>query len=64
MGEETGHITVEFLDEDGDVVELHAEDFYLEVDVDDDGIAAFEQDSPGEFGGHVHGGAEGSTMMT
>ena len=39
-------------------------DYYLEVDVEDESIAEFEQDTPGEFGGHLHGGAEGDTEIT
>ena len=62
-GEETDHITVQFLDADGDVVSLD-DDFYLEVDVEDEAVAEFEQDTPGEFGGHAHGVAEGVTTMT
>ena len=59
-GEETGHISVRFVDHDGMAVELD-DDFYLEVEVEDESIAEFEQDTPGEFGGHLHGGAEGDT---
>ena len=58
--EETGHISVRFVDHDGMAVELD-DDFYLEVEVEDESIAEFEQDTPGEFGGHLHGGAEGDT---
>lgn len=61
-GEETAHITVEFLDEDEDVITFDS-DFYLEVAVTDESIAEFEQDTPGEFGGHAHGVAEGETTM-
>ncbi|MYG75062.1 MAG: hypothetical protein F4198_05700, partial [Acidobacteria bacterium] len=59
-GEETAHITVQFVDHDGMAVHLD-DDFYLEVEVEDESIAEFEQDTPGEFGGHLHGGAEGDT---
>ena len=62
-GEETAHIDVRFVDHDGDEVQLDA-DYYLEVDVEDESIAEFEQDTPGEFGGHLHGGAEGDTDIT
>ena len=62
-GEETAHIDVRFVDHDGDEVQLDA-DYYLEVDVEDESIAEFEQDTPGEFGGHLHGGAEGDTEIT
>ena len=61
--DETAHITVRFVDHDGDAVTLDA-DFYLEVDVEDESIAEFEQDTPGEFGGHLHGKAEGDTEIT
>ena len=59
-GEETAHITVRFVDHDMEAVQLD-DDFYLEVEVEDESIAEFEQDTPGEFGGHLHGGAEGDT---
>ena len=59
-GEETGHISVRFVDHDGDPVPLD-DDYYLRVDIGDESIAEFEQDTPGEFGGHLHGVAEGDT---
>ncbi|WP_419948949.1 hypothetical protein [Candidatus Palauibacter sp.] len=62
-GEETAHITVQFVDHDGRAVALD-DDFYLQVDVEDESIAEFEQDTPGEFGGHLHGGMEGDTDIT
>ena len=62
-GEETPHIQVRFVDHDGDLISLD-EDLYLEVDVEDESIAEFEQDTPGEFGGHLHGVMEGETEMT
>jgi len=43
----------------GDNVVAFDDDFYLEVEIDDESIAEFEQDEPGEFGGHVHGISEG-----
>ena len=63
VGMETPHITVNFLDEDGDVI-VYDSDFYMEVDVEDTAIADFEQDTPGEFGGHLHGEAVGVTDVT
>ena len=60
LGEETAHIDVRFVDEDGDEIPLD-EDVYLEVEIDDEAIAEFEQDTPGEFGGHLHGVAAGET---
>lgn len=59
-GEETAHIDVRFVDHDGTEVEMDS-DYYLEVDVEDEAIAEFEQDTPGEFGGHLHGVSEGET---
>ena len=62
-GEETAHINVQFVDHDGHAVSLD-DDFYLQVDVANESIAEFEQDTPGEFGGHLHGVAEGDTELT
>ena len=59
-GEETPHITVRFVDHDGDPIPID-DDLYLEVDIEDESIAEFEQDTPGEFGGHLHGHMEGET---
>ena len=63
VGEETAHINVRFVDHKGDPVELD-EDFFLQVEVEDESVAEFEQDTPGEFGGHLHGEAEGDTEVT
>ena len=63
VGEETPHIGVRFIDHDGDAIPLD-DDYYLEVDVEDETIAEFEQDTPGEFGGHLHGIGEGETDVT
>jgi len=60
VGTETAHISVQFLDGNGNVLQPEA-DTYLEVEVADDSIAEFEQDTPGEFGGHLHGKAVGET---
>lgn len=60
VGEETAHIDVRFVDEDGDEITLD-DDVYLEVEIEDEDIAEFEQDTPGEFGGHLHGVAQGET---
>ena len=62
-GEETAHISVQFVDHDGNAVRLDS-DFYLQVDVANESVAEFEQDTPGEFGGHLHGGMEGDTEIT
>ena len=59
-GEETAHITVRFVDHDGNAITLEDET-YLEVDIEDETIAGFEQDTPGEFGGHVLGILAGET---
>jgi hypothetical protein len=59
-GAETAHIEVRFVDEDGDPIVLD-EDTYLEVVIGDEAVAEFEQDTPGEFGGHLHGVAAGDT---
>ena len=64
VGEETAHIDVNFTDADGDVIEFDLTDFYLQVDIDDESIAEFEQDTPGEFGGHLHGKADGLANVT
>ncbi len=61
--EESGHIEARFVNHDGDKVTL-GDDYYLEVDVEDEAIAEFEQATPGEFGGHLHGHAEGETEVT
>lgn len=63
VGEETPHISVRFVDHDGDPIPLD-EELYLEVDVEDESVAEFEQDTPGEFGGHLHGLMEGETDVT
>ncbi len=60
VGTETAHMDVRFVDHDGDEVTLDS-DMYLEVDVEDESIAEFEQDTPGEFGGHLHGISVGET---
>ncbi|MDZ7778565.1 MAG: hypothetical protein U5R14_01335 [Gemmatimonadota bacterium] len=59
-GQETAHITVRFVDHDGTQVSPE-DDTYLEVDIGDETIAEWEQDTPGEFGGHLHGLAAGET---
>ncbi len=62
VGEETAHIAVRFVDHDGDPIPLD-DDMYLEVVVEDEAIAEFEQDEPGEFGGHLHGMDVGETRV-
>lgn len=62
VGEETAHIAVRFLDKDGKVID--GDEVSLKVKVEDESIAEFEQDTPGEFGGHLHGKSEGETDIT
>jgi len=62
-GEETPHITARFVDHAGDPIPL-GDDTYLEVNIEDESIAEFEQDTPGEFGGHLHGHMAGETDVT
>lgn len=63
VGQETAHIAVRFVDHDGDAIPLE-DNLYLEVEVEDESIAEFEQDEPGEFGGHLHGISVGETDVT
>lgn len=63
VGQETAHIAVRFVDHDGDAIPLE-DNLYLEVEVEDESIAEFEQDEPGEFGGHLHGESVGETDVT
>jgi hypothetical protein len=60
VGMETAHIDVVFVDHDGTAIATDDE-VYLEVVVASEAIAEFEQDTPGEFGGHLHGVAVGET---
>lgn len=62
VGEETPHLDVRFLDESGNVTEPD-DDVSLAVMVDDPTVAGFEQDTPGEFGGHLLGRAVGQTTL-
>jgi hypothetical protein len=62
VGQETPHIDVRFLDESGNVTEPD-NDVSLAVVVDDPTVASFEQDTPGEFGGHLHGESVGQTTL-
>jgi hypothetical protein len=61
-GVESDHIDVTLVDEDGDEIMPDA-DYYLQVTPADETIAEWEQDEPGEFGGHIHGGVAGTTVM-
>ena len=60
VGQTSGHIDVRFVDHDGDAVEL-GDDYYLEVESEDESIATFIQDDPGGFAIHIRGVAEGKT---
>ena len=62
-GQETAHMGVVFLDEDGDPI-TPDDDEFLEVEIADETVAEFEQDPPGEFGGHLHGVTAGTTTAT
>ena len=63
VGEETPHITTRFVDDKGGAI-TPEDDWYLEVDVESESIAKFEQGKAGEFGGHLHGVSEGETDVT
>lgn len=60
QGEETPHISVHFIDDHGDRI-VFSSSYYLNVEVANESIAEFEQDTPGEFGGHLRGVARGTT---
>lgn len=62
-GEETDHVEIRFLDEDGEVIDIDESEFYLAAEVDDEGVAEVEQHAPGEFEVHVVGVAEGVTSI-
>jgi hypothetical protein len=63
VGEETDHITIRFLAEDGDVLTPDEDEYYLAAEVANGAIAEIEQDEPGEFGIHVHGKQVGTTTV-
>jgi len=62
-GQETAHLSVAFVDHDGDPVDTDG-DYFLQVTVADGTVAEFDQDMPGEFGGHFVGLAAGTTTLT
>ena len=62
VGETSGHIDVHFVDHDGHALEF-GDDYYLEVEVENDSIATYIQDTPGGFAIHIQGVAEGETGM-
>ena len=61
-GEESPHLDVEFLDDDGDRFTPEDADEWLRVTIANTDVAEWEQDEPGEFGGHVHGESAGATV--
>ncbi len=63
VGGETDLITVNFVDHDGDPVEIEDE-LYLEAVSSDESIASFVIASPGEFGGRLRGNGEGQTGVS
>ncbi|MEQ9568739.1 MAG: hypothetical protein RLN75_01000 [Longimicrobiales bacterium] len=60
-GQETAHLDVAFLDEDGDRFTPEDADEWLRVTIANPAVAEWEQDEPGEFGGHLHGESAGTT---
>ncbi|MBT8337115.1 MAG: hypothetical protein KJO11_10960 [Gemmatimonadetes bacterium] len=63
-GQETAHLDVEFFDDDGDRFVPEDEDEWLMVTIANGTVAEWEQDEPGEFGGHLKGLAAGATTAT
>ena len=61
-GETSGHIDVHFVDHDGDVLEF-GDDYYLEMESENDSIATFIQDDPGGFAIHIRGVAVGEAGL-
>ena len=62
-GEQTAPISVQFVNEEGDAVELD-DDFNLRVETADASVAEFRQDTPGGYGGILRGVATGETEIT
>lgn len=60
-GEETGHLDVVFIDEDGDAIVFDDAEYSLAVEIASGAIAEWEFDEPGEFGGHLKGLSAGTT---
>jgi hypothetical protein len=61
-GQETAHIDIDFLDENGNRFAPDEADEWLRVTIADPATATWEQDEPGEFGGHLQGRAAGATV--
>jgi hypothetical protein len=60
QGQETGLIEVRFTDHHGDEVALE-DDVYLEVEIEEETIAEFIQDTPGAFEARLRGLLAGET---
>lgn len=63
VGQETGSITVQFVDDHGDPLEADDEE-YLDVIMGNSSIADFLSDAPGAFTGRLSGKAVGQTFAT
>lgn len=61
-GEETGHIHVHLLDEDGDELEIGS-GYWLRITSANPAVATIEQHEPGEFEFHLVGVGAGSTTL-
>jgi hypothetical protein len=59
-GTSTDHFDVRLTDHDGDVVSAPS-GIHLQVDIANQEVALWEQDTAGELGGHLHGVAAGET---
>lgn len=63
-GEETGLLTVYFLNHDGDEFQPDEEEYSLDYTFDDEGIVEFEQhEKDGAWSFHLHAEAVGTTNM-
>jgi len=62
-GQETDHIEIEFLAEDGDVIAIDETEYYLAFEIDNPTLVDLEQHEPGEFEVHVVGLAAGTTNI-
>lgn len=63
VNEETDHITIQFLNDEGNPITVDPNSFYLRVQVANSALLEVEQDTPGDFGIHLHGLAAGSTTV-
>lgn len=62
-GQETAHLDLEFLDDNGDRFTPEDADEWLRVTIADPATATWDQDEPGEFGGHLQGQSAGATVV-